>query len=185
MKSKSIVFSLAFAFIMVLTPRLAADTWTVDPEKSKLAFEVRQGSVNLTGEFTSWEVGIDFDMSSLEDAKMTAQIKTASASTGNLQIDSTLPAAEWFDVSDFPTALFEADGAVLIESNIYRVDGMLTIKGVSHPIRLDFELDVDGDTAKVHGTAKLNRLDYKLGEGVGTDTLGDTINVELDLTATR
>ncbi|MDN3719063.1 YceI family protein [Roseibium salinum] len=61
----------------------------------------------------------------------------------------------------------------------------MTIKGISQPVELDFTLDIDGDTATAKGTATVNRLDYKLGSGVGTDTVGDVVTVTLNLTATR
>jgi hypothetical protein len=50
---------------------------------------------------------------------------------------------------------------------------------------MDFTLDIAGDTATAKGTAIVNRLDYQLGSGVGTDTVGDIVTVTLDLTAIR
>ena len=96
-----------------------------------------------------------------------------------------MPGKDWFDADAFPVAKFQSDAVSLVEGNSYRADGTLTIKGASHPVSLDFTLDIDGDTARAAGTAKLNRLDYGLGAGVGTDTVGDIVTVTLDLTATR
>lgn len=161
------------------------EAWSVDPANSTLAFEVQQGSAALSGTFTTWDASIEFDTAAPESAVIVATIKPASASTGNPQFDTTLPAADWFDAAGFPVAEFKAEGATLVEGNSYRADGTLTIKGASHPVTLDFTLDIDGDTARAAGTAKLNRLDYGLGAGVGTDTVGDIVTVTLDLTATR
>ena len=53
------------------------------------------------------------------------------------------------------------------------------------PLVLDFTLAINGDTATANGMATLNRLEYGLGSGVGTDTVGDAVTVTLNLTATR
>lgn len=182
---KNIAYSLSLSAALCITTPAFSETWTVDPAQSKLGFEVQQGSGALTGTFASWDASIDFDVNSPESAKISAQIKPASAATGNPQFDTTMPAEDWFNVAGFPVAEFQADGASLIEGNSYQASGTLTIKGVSHPVQLDFTLNIDGDTANAKGTAKLNRLDYMLGAGVGTDTVGDTVTVTLDLTATR
>lgn len=185
MMMKHIVYFLALSSMATLATPVIGETWTVDPAQSKLGFEVQQGSGSLAGSFTAWQASIDFDVNAPEAAKIKAQIEPASASTGNPQFDTTLPAPDWFDAAGFPVAEFQADGASLVEGNSYQADGTLTIKGISHPVKLDFTLDIEGDTATARGTATLNRLDYQLGSGVGTDTVGDAVTVTLDLTATR
>ena len=108
-----------------------------------------------------------------------------SATTGNAQFDGALPGKDWFNAGDFPTAEFTSDTVELVEGNSYRAQGTLSIKGISQPVEMDFTLDIAGDTATAKGTAIVNRLDYQLGSGVGTDTVGDIVTVTLDLTAIR
>jgi polyisoprenoid-binding protein YceI len=182
---KRFTFALACLAVATTANTGMADTWSVDPDQSQLGFEVKQGEGVLKGYFATWEANIEFDPDAPETAKISAEIKPLSASTGNPQFDGTMPGADWFDADAFPVAEFYADKVTLIEGNNYRADGSLTIKGISHPLKLDFTLDVDGDTAKATGTATTNRLDYKLGSGVGTDTVGDIVTVSLDLTAIR
>lgn len=162
-----------------------SETWTVDPEKSTLGFEVKQGDGKVEGVFGTWDATIDFDPQAPETARISAEIQPMSADTGNAQFDGTLPGKDWFDAGAFPSAEFKSENVSLVEGKSYRADGTLTIKGISQPVELDFTLDIDGDTATAKGTATVNRLDYKLGSGVGTDTVGDVVTVILDLTATR
>lgn len=185
MPMKILAIASTCALALTATAPANSDTWTVNPDQSKLSFEVQQGDGALTGEFQTWQANIDFDVNAPGSAKISARINPASAATGNPQFDTTLPAKDWFDVEGFPEAEFTAEGASIIEGNSYTADGTLTIKGVSHPVTLDFTLEIDGDTAKAQGTAKLNRLDYAIGPGVGADTVGDVVTVTLDLTATR
>ncbi|MES0808578.1 YceI family protein [Roseibium sp. SCPC15] len=185
MALKKLVYALPILAISTLSGPALADTWTVDPAQSTLGFEVNQAGNTLAGTFASWTASIDFDPNAPEAAKISAEINPASAATGNPQFDGTLPGKEWFDVDGFPAAEFKADSVSLVEGNSYRASGTVTIKGVAHPVDLDFTLQIDGDTAKAEGKATLNRLDYQLGAGVGTDTVGDIVTVTLDLTATR
>jgi polyisoprenoid-binding protein YceI len=183
LKQRSIALTLLLTAAFA-TPAVA-DTWTVDKDQSRLGFEVKQGDALLKGTFGEWNASIAFDPAAPEAADITATVQPASASTGNQQFDGTLPGKDWFDVSAFPEAIFNADGATLVEGNSYRASGTLTIKGQSHPVDLDFTLDIDGDTAKASGTATVKRLDYKIGTAMGTDTVGDVVTVTLELTATR
>ncbi|MBO6891327.1 MAG: YceI family protein [Roseibium sp.] len=171
--------------IVLLANSAQADTWTVDQDKSTLGFSVAQGDNTLEGAFDSWTASIDFDPDAPEAATISAEIQPGSATTGNAQFDGTLPGKDWFDASGFPTATFSSDSVTLVEGNSYRATGTLSIKGISHPVELDFTLEIDGDTAIAKGTAKTNRFDYDLGKGVGADTVGDVVTVSLDLTAVR
>ncbi|WP_428525091.1 YceI family protein [Roseibium sp.] len=184
MTLKSLALLSCTLSFLTVQPVLAA-TWTVDPAQSTLGFEVQQGSSALTGRFTSWDASIEFDPDAPENADISATIRPASASTGNAQFDGTLPNGDWFDTAAFPDATFTADSVERVEGDSYRANGTLTIKGVSMPLVLDFTLAINGDTATANGMATLNRLEYGLGSGVGTDTVGDAVTVTLNLTATR
>lgn len=185
MHLKKLSYAFVTASAITASAPVFADTWTVDPAQSSLGFEVQQAGQPLKGTFTSWTANIDFDTDNPGASKISAEIEPASASTGNPQFDSTLPAPDWFDASGFPKAEFTADSVSHVDGNVYKADGTLTIKGISQPVTLDFTLDITGDTAQAKGTASLNRLDYKLGSSVGKDTVGDAVTVTLDLTATR
>lgn len=183
LKFSAIVLTAALS-TAAIHPAVAA-TWSVDRDQSRLGFEVKQGDALQKGIFGAWDAAIDFDPAHPETAKISATVQPASASTGNQQFDGTLPGKDWFDVTAFPDAVFTANSATLVEGNSYRASGTLTIKGLSHPVDLDFTLEIDGDTAKAKGTAIVNRLDYQIGAAMGPDTVGSAVTVTLDLTATR
>nr|WP_272211890.1 YceI family protein [Marinicella sp. W31]MDC2877780.1 YceI family protein [Marinicella sp. W31] len=180
-KTLAAVFALAVPFA---SPAMA-ETWTVDRDNSTLGFEVLQGGKTLTGEFESWTASIDFDPEKPDDALITAEIDTASAATGKAQYDGMLPSADWFAVDEFASAEFTTDNVMLLDDGRYKADGLLTIKAITLPIELEFTLDIDGDSAHAIGTATLQRKDYDLGPAVNADTVGETVTVTLDLTATR
>lgn len=174
----------ALAASLSASPALA-DTWTVDAGKSHLGFTVDQGGAPLKGTFGAWSAQIDFDPEALENAKLSAKVATGSATTGNSQFDDMLPADNWFASANFPEAVFEASNVIAIDEGTYEAAGSLIIRGVSLPVTLTFQLDIDGDTAHAVGTATLDRLAYKLGADVPATHVSETVTVELDLTAHR
>ncbi|WP_417668132.1 YceI family protein [Roseibium sp.] len=174
----------AFALTPVLGPALAAD-WTVDRDKSRLGFSVKQADGEVVGEFGSWSADIDFDPDAPEKAVIKASIETGSVATGNRQFDDMLLQPDYFNISVFPAATFETTQVIPRGEDVYRAEGTLSIKGLTQPVILDFTLKIDGDTAKAEGTATLQRLTYEMGTSVATGTLEDTVTVTLDLTATR
>ncbi len=183
MKNKALAGALALAAAFA-SPALA-DTWTVDHDNSTLGFEVPQGGKTLSGTFESWTASIDFDLEAPEDALITVEIDTGSAETGNGQYDGMLETSDWFAVKEFGSADFTTDNVLVLDDGTYKADGLLTIKAVTLPIELNFTLDIDGDTAHAVGTATLDRKEYNLGPAVNADTVGETVTVTLDLTATR
>lgn len=185
MQLKHAILATAIFFALPFSQPVMAADWTVDYDKSSLGFEVPQGGKTLKGAFENWTASIDFDVDALQDSLIAAEIETGSAKTGNKQFDGMLPSGDWFDASEFPTADFTSDNVMHIEGNRYKADGVLTIKSVTLPIELEFTLDITGDTAHAVGTATLKRKEYGLGPAVNADTVGETVTVTLDLTATR
>ncbi|GGB42213.1 hypothetical protein GCM10011316_12660 [Roseibium aquae] len=169
---------------LLLTPA-AASTWTVDQGGSTLGFEVAQGTGSISGTFTDWSASIDLDPDNLETAVITARIALPSATTGNGQIDGTLPTGQFFNVAEFPAAEFTSETISLANDGSYVAEGSLALKGVRHPVTLSFTLDIEGDTATAKGTATLDRTVYNVGTGVGPDQVGADVSVTIDLTATR
>ena len=173
--------------VLVTTISLSAhaSNWVVDAENSRLGFEVQQGPDVTSGEFTSWSAQIVFDPAAPEKAEISAQIQTGTATTGNANTDQVLPTSDWFDTGNHPDAAFTSESVSLVEGNTYRAEGILAIRGISHPVALDFTLTIDGDEATATGSAEILRLDYKLGATIAEDTVANAVRVVLDLKASR
>ncbi|WP_153769520.1 YceI family protein [Labrenzia sp. CE80] len=185
MPLKSFLSAAALSVGLLVPGVVLADTWTVDPAKSQLAFEVVQAGSSLKGVFETWTAEIEFDPDTPETAEISAEITTLSAATGNQQFDGTLPGRGWFNVNEFPVATFTTTDVSPAGDGAYVANGTLTIRDISLPIAVAFTLDIEGDTATAKGEAKVNRADYKLGAEVSGDTVGEVVTVTLDLTATR
>lgn len=172
------------AIPLATAPALASD-WTVDQSASTLAFTARQNGSPLEGRFTDWSAEITFDPRALGEARIAASIGTASATTGQPQVDGTLPGASWFDAAAHPQARFVSSEIVAVGDGRFEASGTLTLKGIEMPLTLPFSLEIDGDTARAAAEVTLARTAYEVGTDVGTDTVADGVTVTLEIVATR
>ncbi len=69
----------------------------------------------------------------------------------NVQVVSTLKAADFFDVRRYPTATIDIEKFTLIEGTNYLTEGFITVKGVRQPISFSANISYDDDNFE--GTA--------------------------------
>ncbi|MDZ4762358.1 MAG: cytochrome b/b6 domain-containing protein [Alphaproteobacteria bacterium] len=169
-----------------------APFWTVDPATSSIVFTGAYMGRPFKGRFAAWTSTIQFDPDRPEDARIRIVIPTGSATTGESYYDENMKEGDWFNVSQHPEAVFEVNEGVSKEGPTdFEATGVLTIKGVEHPVRLPFTLAIEGATARMHAETTLQRLVL----GIGGDTLAepkgdeewvaDEVSLVIDVVATR
>ena len=130
---------------------------------SQVTFEFRlQGDLS-EGAFTTTAVEMQLDSANPAASRLRATVDTASVTSGNSQIDSTLVAGDWFDVSNHPQAVFESDSFRAIDAQRYAVNGTLQIRGVTRDIEFTLNLDEGAETRQATGEFTVSRLDFGLG----------------------
>jgi polyisoprenoid-binding protein YceI len=123
-------------------------------------------------------------------------IRVASLETLNEERDAHLRSPDFFDVERYPEISFRSDRMHFNgDDSRFALAGELTIKGVTHPITLDGELQgavVDADGSERMALAlrgQLDRSDYGLVWnrvlGTGNVLVGDTVDLLLDVAAVR
>ena len=177
-------FASAAAFACVIAGSAAAQTWTVDHDRSRLGFEGTQGGQTFEGRFEDWSAEIVFDLDDLDPARADVTIDMGSARTGAMDRDGALPGRDWFAVSMFPEAQFVTT-AIRRVDNGFEADATLTIKGVSRDVVLPFTLDVADGEARMQGVLEIVRTRYKVGEGqwASGQTVGLDVRIVVDLVA--
>jgi polyisoprenoid-binding protein YceI len=163
-----------------------ADRWQVDHEESRLGFTAFQGGA-FQGRFTDWQADIRFAPDALDDSSVTVTVNVASIETGSDDRDETATEEPWFDVAEHPRATFAADTFREIGDGRYEAVGELTMKGVGREVVLPFDLEIEGDTARVDGDLSLNRTNWNLGTGDFSteEIVGFEVRVEVELVAER
>lgn len=156
---------LATAITLAALPALAAP-WQVDASKSTLTFSGAQAGEAFTGQFTRFTPVVDFDPAKPETATITVTVDMGSATIDDKDKQDSLPTADWFDTTKFPTATFTSTRVTSLGSeNAYIAEGNLTLRGLTKPIQLKFSFAEKNGTATVDGSSQLNRRDFNVGSG--------------------
>lgn len=163
-----------------------ASAWTVS-QGSTLGFTTTWGGQAIEGRFDRWTADIRFSPDALDKSKVSVSIDLASAVTGDGQRDESLKGGDWFDTASHPKATFSATKFEKTGADRYVAHGQLTLRGVSHPARLPFRLQIEGDKARVSGVTSLDRTAFGVGQGewTKTDQIPADVKVNVNLTATR
>ncbi len=154
---------------------------------SSLSFSTSWGGQAISGRFDRFSADILFAPEALDQAKVSVSIDLASAVTGDVQRDQSLPGADWFDTATHPKATFAATRFEKVGDERFIAHGKLTLRGVSKPMDLAFRLKIDGDKATMSGVTTLDRTAFGVGQGEwqATDQIPAQVKVSIKLSATR
>jgi polyisoprenoid-binding protein YceI len=190
------MFMRILAFLLIAALPLmarAADipTWKIDTAKSNLIFSGTQQGAGFEGKFTDFSGTIKFDPDKPAGAGGTVTVTMSSATTNSPDRDQYLGQDAWFAADKFPTATYAITGIEKIANNQFVAHGNLTIRDKTMPLNLPFTFSLDIGTgatiAHAIGEARLNRLDFGVGQGEWTDTsmIGNEIVVKVIVTAVK
>ena len=169
-----------------------AGSWEVDPTHSALEFVARYAVFTLVrGRFTSFSGTVVIDPTHREATQIDVDIDASSVDTAMPVRDTHLRGDEFFDVERHPKITFRSRGATVLAAGRYTVQGELTIRGITQPVRLVVEVfgrapDVLGNPRLgVKVTAKVQRAVWDItwnapvpGGGVA---LAEEVDLELDV----
>jgi polyisoprenoid-binding protein YceI len=167
------------------------NTWTLDPAHSQIEFAVKHMMVTtVRGQFRTFSVDVEFDEENPERSSVAAHIEASSIDTGMEARDAHLRSADFFDAEAFPEMSFRST-KVTASGDAYRIDGDLTIKGVTRPVTLDAEIGgvvpnlQGGRRAAFAASTKISRKAWGLTWNVALESggflVGDEIRISLDI----
>ena len=164
----------------------SAGVWQIDPGHAEVGFIGRHfGLTKVRGRFTGVEGSIviadDPERSSVE-----VTIDMSSVTSGDQSRDDHLRSNDFFDTEHHPTATYRST-AVTVNGTSGTVDGELTIKGVTRPVRLQVDYlghatDPWGnDRAVFSATSRINREDWGLTWNMVLEAGGLLVSKEIAL----
>jgi len=170
-----------------VAPKYIAGTWEIDAVHSHVGFVARHLMVSkVRGSFTKLEGEIITAENPLESSA-TATIDMTSLSTGNEQRDGDVKGENFLDAANHPTMTFRSTG-MRADGENYKLDGDLTIKGITHPLELSVELNgfgpdpYGGTRAGFSATGEINRTDYGITANMVLPTGGVMVSEKIQLT---
>lgn len=160
--------------------------WSIHPEESSLGFVATYNGAEVTGRFANWTSSITFDPQKLDAASATVEIDMASYTISDAYLQAQAEGSDGFSLASFPTASFEST-AFRENTSGFIMDGVLTLRGISVPLSIPFSFERDGDTARVSGSASLDRTAFGIGASGAPDEswLKNAVSVRLDLRANK
>ena len=188
MKFSTAFFAALLLNTTLITSNTLAADYQVDTKNSAVVFQGTHSEIPFEGQFKTWQAEISFDADKLNDSHIKATLQTDSAETGNKMYDGTLPQEDWFNAIKFPEITFVSKTITADKDKGYVATGDLTIRGITHPAKLNFTLS---DTTQPEVTAKgelsIDRLDYDIGKKSDKEGewVGKTITVQIHLKAKR
>lgn len=165
----------------------AVAKWNVDKAASKLGFKSSFSGTAFEGSFKTWTADIAFDPKNLAASKAVVTVDVGSAATGDSSRDESMPTDDWFAASKFPKATFTTTSIKDMGGGKYQAAANLTMRGATKPVVLNFTLAITGDTAKMNGTATVDRSKFGVGQGqwAGADTVPFPVTVVVNITAKK
>lgn len=161
-----------------------AGTWTLDTDKTKVSFVVKNfifKSVPGTFDVASGSATVG---GSADDSSVAVSISAASFSTGNEKRDEHVRAADFFDSEQFPTIDF-ASTKIVSDGSSATVTGDLTVLGSATPVTFELtSINIDGDNATFSASATINRKAIGVTKMPGL-MIGHDVPVTITGTATR
>lgn len=166
-------------------------TWAIDASHSNVEFAVKHLMIaTVKGRFADVSGTVRLDDEQPARSAVEVKIGAASIDTRQPDRDAHLRSADFFDVERHPAITFTST-RVAKDGDEYRVDGDLTIRGITRPVSL--RVSEEGRTRDPWGgervgfsaTAKINRKDFGLTWNQVLETggiaVGDEVKIALDV----
>lgn len=164
--------------------------WKIDPAHSEILFKVKHLMItNVKGEFRSFEANIESVGNDFSNAKINAEIDATSIFTNNESRDAHLKSADFFDTENHNKIIFKSTEVNKVNSELFRVTGDLTIKGVTNKTTLDVEFGgvitdpYGNEKAGFSISGKINRKEWGLTWNSTLESGGVMVSDEVKITA--
>lgn len=167
-----------------------AETFTLDDNHTYVLWSIKHlGFSTQSGKwYASGTLVLDKDH--LDQSKVEASINLDNMVTGLPELDKHLKSKLFFDVEHFPKATFVSNKVSVTGKNTAKVNGILTLHGVSKPVVLNVTFNKAGinpinnkPTVGFSATAKIKRSDF--GMNTLIPSLGDDVDLKIDAEANQ
>lgn len=166
--------------------------YTGDADSGELTFSGAVEDTAFTGRFGDFSVRYCLAGEKAQGHRIRVRVDLASADSDNRDRDETLKGPEFFHVERHPTAVWEST-AVRRDGDGYAAEGSLTLKGITapQPIRYELEPDEEQLVARgrfvISGDASVDRQRFEVGTGefADPDFVRNEVVVEFEVALTE
>jgi len=167
-----------------------AQTWNLDKAHSRVGFTiVHMMLTDVDGNFKSFDATLTAAKPDLTDAVFELTADASSIFTDNDRRDTHLKSPDFFDVAKFPTLNFKSTSFQKVEGKKYKLNGNLTMHGVTKPVSLDVIMNGPvtmenqrGKTTKVgfRASGLVKRSDFGVGSTGAMSPVSDEVELKIN-----
>ena len=180
---KTIFITLAAFTISLIAD--AQNIYTSDKNHTKVGFSATHfGISHVEGRFKNVTVTLAAKKDDFTDAAIEMIADVKSIDTDITMRDNDLKSGSWFDADKYPTLTFKSTSFKKTNDNNYKLEGNITIHGITKPISLDVIYNGKGlnpmtkkSSVGFTITGKINRNDFSVGTGAGNSLVSDQIEL--------
>jgi polyisoprenoid-binding protein YceI len=168
-----------------------AKEYSVDEGHSNVGFTVSHLFSKLNGAFKKFEGKFSFDAAKPEASKVTAEVQVASIDTNEAKRDGHLKGDDFFSATKFPKLTFVSKKFTADGDKKFKMEGDLTMRGVTKPVTFDVEFLGEGDDAwgghraGFTAVSKIDRKDFGINWNKTLDKggvmVGDNVTISLNV----
>jgi polyisoprenoid-binding protein YceI len=165
---------------------MAQTKWILDSTHSELGFKIKHLMItNVSGSFKNFTAEVTSEDGNFNNAQINLSAEMASITTNNEQRDAHLLNGDFFDVEQYPELKFQSTKFEQKDSDTYTLNGELTMKGITKPVKLNVEYTGvtkdpwGGERAGFVVTGKLNRSDWGVSFNGVLETGGVVLSEEV------
>lgn len=187
------VTALILLFLSVTSPSLRAEVFRIDQAHSSVGFKIRHLVGRVPGHFGKFSGTIDLNEKNPSQSKVKAEIMADSIDTNQEKRDNHLRSEDFFWSEKYPLITFVSTRVTdSANTPVARVEGLLTLRGVSKPVvllveKLGREDSMGKPRAGFEATTTIQRKDFGIHWNKTLDKggvmLGDDVVITLQIEA--
>jgi len=183
---KKILLGATLATLLFSTGSAVAADYKIDEAHSAISFRIQHlGYSWLKGTFRDFNGTFSYDEKDPSKDKVSVAIKTTSVETNHAERDKHLRSGDFLNSAKFPEATYVSTG-ITKEADALKIDGNLTLNGVTKPVTLTAELVGQGDDpwggkrAGFEAQGKFKLKDFNINSDLGpkSEEVELTLSVE-------
>jgi polyisoprenoid-binding protein YceI len=185
------LLAIVLAFMLESPLAQAAEKLSIGADHGTIDFAIGNSKIfRTTGSFKAWQGTVNVDDSAVPNSTVAVEVNTGSIEMLDTQQTAMLKDSDFFDVEKFPKMTFESRKIERISENNLKVEGDITLRGITRPMTLDVTVadrrpnaPAGARYARFRGIGTLKRSQFGMTKYV--DMVGDTVEIVIATDAWR
>lgn len=169
----------------------AADDLKIGGNRGTMEFAIGDSRIfRTTGGFQTWQGNVQVNDADMPKSAVKVTVQTDSLKMMDRQQADMLKDSDFFDVDRFPQMTFRSEKVERTGAETLKIDGFLTLRGVTRPMTLDVTVSdrkpnaaPGAPYARVRAKGTIKRSDFGMTKYV--DLVGDNVEISITTDAWR